>query len=137
MAERGGPLGERRSFAVERLGEQSFGLADGIDREHLRRLRRGEVPVELRVDLHGLVAKEARRRLAAELERAQAAGLRCVLVVHGRGLHSEGPAVLREGVADWLSTAPLVARVMAFASARPEHGGSGASYVLLRRVRGR
>jgi len=125
--------GER--FAVERLGERSEGLAAGIDRRHLVRLRRGEVPVELRVDLHGLAAAEARRRLATELARAQAAGLRCVLVVHGRGLHSEGPAVLREGVAEWLSAGPLAARVMAFASARPADGGSGATYVLLRRQR--
>ena len=124
---------DERGFAVERLGERSEGLAPGIDRKHLLRLRRGEVPVELRVDLHGLAAADARRRLAAELARAQAAGLRCVLVVHGRGLHSEGPAVLREGVAEWLCAPPLAARVMAFASARPEHGGSGASNVLLRR----
>jgi DNA-nicking Smr family endonuclease len=130
-------VAERGAFAVERLGERAEGLAAGIDRKHLVRLRRGEVPVDLRVDLHGLLAKEARRRLAAEVERAQAAGLRCVLVVHGRGLHSEGPAVLREGVAEWLSAAPLAGRVMAFASARPEHGGSGATYVLLRRVRER
>jgi DNA-nicking Smr family endonuclease len=130
-------VAERGGFSVERLGERSEGLAAGIDRKHLLRLRRGEVPVDLRVDLHGLVAKEARRRLAAEVERAQAAGLRCVLVVHGRGLHSEGPAVLREGVAEWLSAAPLAGRVMAFASARPEDGGSGATYVLLRRVRER
>ena len=124
-------------FTVERLGERSEGLAAGIDRKHLLRLRRGEVPVDARVDLHGLRAADARRRLAAEVARAQAAGLRCLLVVHGRGLHSEGPAVLREGVAEWLSAAPLAARVMAFASARPEDGGSGATYVLLRRVRAR
>jgi DNA-nicking Smr family endonuclease len=130
-------VAERGAFAVERFGERAEGLAAGIDRKHLVRLRRGEVPVDLRVDLLGLVAKEARRRLAAELERAQAAGLRCVLVVHGRGLHSEGPAVLREGVAEWLGAAPLAGRVMAFASARPEDGGSGATYVLLRRVRTR
>ena len=128
---------EREAFTVERLGERTEGLAAGIDRQHLLRLRRGEVPVDLRVDLHGLVAAEARRRLGAELERAQAAGLRCVLVIHGRGLHSEGSAVLREGVAEWLVAAPLAGRVMAFTSARPEDGGSGATYVLLRRVRGR
>jgi DNA-nicking Smr family endonuclease len=45
--------------------------------------------------------------------------------------------VLREGVTDWLTAPPLAARVMAFASARPEDGGSGATYVLLRRVRER
>jgi DNA-nicking Smr family endonuclease len=126
---------EREAFTVERLGERIEGLAAGIDRQHLLRLRRGEVPVDLRIDLHGLVAAEARRRLSTELERAQAAGLRCVLVIHGRGLHSEGSAVLREGVAEWLVAAPLAGRVMAFTSARPGDGGSGASYVLLRRKR--
>ena len=128
---------EADGFVVERLGERVEGLAAGIDRGHLLRLRRGEVPVDLRVDLHGSRAAEARRRLAAELGRAQAEGLRCVLVVHGRGLHSDGPAVLREGVTEWLTAAPLAARVMAFASAQPADGGSGATYVLLRRVRPR
>jgi DNA-nicking Smr family endonuclease len=130
------PSGGER-FAVERLGERSEGLAAGIDRRHLVQLRRGEVPVERRVDLHGLSAAEARRRLAAELARAQSEGLRCVLVVHGRGLHSEGAAVLREGVPEWVAAGPRAARVMAFASARPADGGSGATYVLLRRLRGR
>lgn len=124
-------------FAVERLGERSEGLAAGVDRKHLLRLRRGEQPVERRLDLHGLTAAEAKRRLAEELASAQKAGERCVLVIHGRGLHSEGGAVLREGVVDWLTSAPNAARVMAFASARPADGGPGASYVLLRRVRTR
>ena len=128
---------EGGGFRVERLGERSEGLADGIDRRHLLRLRRGEVGVDTRIDLHGLRAADARRRLAAELERAQTAGQRCVLVVHGRGLHSEGAAVLREGVAEWLAAPPLAGRVMAFASARAEDGGTGATYVLLRRLRDR
>jgi len=124
-------------FVVERVGERTEGLAAGIDRRHLARLRRGDVEVDLRVDLHGLVAGEARRTLRAELERARAAGLRCLLVIHGRGLHSEAGAVLREGVVEWLVAPPLAGLVMAFASARPEHGGPGATYVLLRRARAR
>lgn len=124
-------------FVVERVGERTEGLAPGIDRKHLARLRRGDVEVDLRLDLHGLVAAEARRALRAELERASKAGLRCLLVIHGRGLHSEGFALLREGVMEWLTAPPLAGLVMAFASARPEHGGSGATYVLLRRARTR
>jgi DNA-nicking Smr family endonuclease len=130
-------VAERGRFTVDRLGERSEGLAQGVDRKHLLRLRRGEQPIERRVDLHGLVAVEAKRSLTSELVSAQAAGLRCVLVIHGRGLHSEGGAVLRGGTVDWLSAEPLASRVMAFASARPEHGGSGATYVLLRRIRKR
>jgi DNA-nicking Smr family endonuclease len=124
-------------FAIDRLGERCEGLAQGVDRKHLLRLRRGNQPIERRIDLHGLIAAEAKRRLAGELDRAQAEGLRCVLVIHGRGLHSEGGAVLREGTIDWLTAEPLASQVMAFASARPEHGSSGATYVLLRRIRKR
>jgi DNA-nicking Smr family endonuclease len=122
-------------FEVERSGERCEGLAHGIDRAHLARLRRGEQRVERRVDLHGLTAAEARRALAAELRAAFAEGVRCVLVVHGRGLHSEAGPVLRDGLAEWLTAPPLAPLVMAFASAQPRDGGPGASYVLLRRAR--
>jgi len=128
MAEDGG-------FELERSGERTFGLARGVDRKHLLRLRRGEAPVERRVDLHGLGAAEARRELAAKLADAHAAGVRCVLVIHGRGLHSDAGPVLRGGVVEWLTAPPLARWVMAFASAQPRHGGEGASYVLLRRSR--
>ena len=122
-------------FEVTRSGERSEGLARGIDRAHLLRLRRGEVRLERRIDLHGLNAAEARRELTAELREAFSAGERCVLVVHGRGLHSESGPVLKDGVVDWLVTPPLAAFVLAFASALPRDGGPGASYVLLRRAR--
>ena len=126
---------EGGAFALTRHGERVEGLAPGIDRQHLLRLRRGEWRIERRVDLHGLTAPEARRELTSELQDAALAGVRCVLVIHGRGLHSEGGPVLRDGVLAWLMTAPLARRVMAFASALPGDGGPGASYVLLRRTR--
>jgi DNA-nicking Smr family endonuclease len=122
-------------FEVERSGERLEGVASGVDRAHLRRLRRGEVEPEQRLDLHGMTAGEARRALGAVLREAAAAGVRCVLVVHGRGLHSEGGAVLKDGVVDWLTAPPLSRLVLAFASALPRDGGAGASYVLLRRRR--
>jgi DNA-nicking Smr family endonuclease len=123
------------AFEIVHSGERCEGLAKGIDRGHLRRLRRGEVACEERLDLHGLTAGEARRSLAAALREAAAAGVRCVLVVHGRGLHSEAGAVLKDGVVDWLTAPPLAALVLAFASALPRDGGAGATYVLLRRRR--
>ena len=122
-------------FELARLGERVEGLAQGIDRQHLLRLRRGEWRVELCIDLHGLTKPEARRELASELHDAVLAGVRCVLVIHGRGLHSESGPVLQGGVLAWLTAPPLAARVMAFASALPRDGGPGASYVLLRRTR--
>jgi len=122
-------------FEVTRSGERSEGLARGVDRAHLVRLRRGEQRVERRIDLHGLSAAEARRELTAELQEAFAEGVRGVLVVHGRGVHSEGGPVLKGGVVDWLTGPPLASLVLAFATAQPRDGGAGASYVLLRRAR--
>ncbi|HZY03963.1 MAG TPA: Smr/MutS family protein, partial [Anaeromyxobacteraceae bacterium] len=60
---------------------------------------------------------------------------RCVLLVHGRGLHSEKQVpVLKEALRGWLATARFGRHVLAFATARPQDGGAGAVYVLLRRA---
>ena len=126
---------EGAGFEIERRGEQITGLARGIDRKHLLRLRRGEWPSEIRIDLHGLRESEARRELLRALREAASAGVRCALVIHGRGLHSESGPVLRDAVFACLTAPPLAAQVMAFASALPRDGGPGASYVLLRRIR--
>ena len=123
------------SFEIERAGETTAGIARGIDRRHLRRLKRGEVPVDLRLDLHGMDARSAKAELVRTLVAAHDRGQRCVLVVHGRGQRSEAGPVLKGRLPRWLAAPPLDALVMAFASAQGKHGGTGASYVLLRRHR--
>lgn len=123
-------------FRVERAGERVRGSAAGVDARVLRELAAGERSPERRLDLHGLTRAEAREDLAFELAEAQAEGERCVLVVTGRGTHSALGPVLRDAVVEWLQQPPLAERVLAFASARPRDGGSGALYVLLRRMRG-
>ena len=83
----------------------------------------------------GLETHELREKLEEATEHAHGEGLRCVLVVHGRGVHSpEGP-VLRAFLLRWLTESRVASIVMAFASARPRDGGEGATYVLLRRSR--
>jgi len=122
-------------FEVVTSGERIEGIAAGIDRAHLRRLRSGELRLDARIDLHGLTAKAARLEVRRALLAAYQEDLRCVLVVHGRGQHSvEGP-VLKAFLLRWLTEPPLANLVMAFASARPADGGTGAVYVLLRRQR--
>jgi DNA-nicking Smr family endonuclease len=122
------------AFTIEEVGEAVAALAPGIDRKLLRRLRDGDFPVEGELDLH----RRSRAVAAAELERflnaARAAGQRCVLIIHGRGLGSgvEGP-VLPAATRAWLTEKPLRRHVLAFASAPPERGGTGALLVLLRR----
>ncbi len=105
----------------------------GIDRATWRRLRRGRLAVEGTLDLHGLTREEAFRALERFLARMQTSGARCVLVVTGRGRLRGG--VLRELLPRWLEAPTLRPRVVAFAPARPEHGGDGAFYLLLRRRR--
>jgi DNA-nicking Smr family endonuclease len=111
------------------------GRVRGGDRRVLRRLRAGRIPFERSVDLHGLRSGEARRAVQQGLEAAREEEVRCLLIIHGRGHHSEGEAVLQPALVEWLTQEPLGRFVLAFASARPEHGGAGATYVLLRRAR--
>lgn len=103
----------------------------GIDGGTHRRLFRGEIPVDSRIDLHGMRAAQAQSQLAQFIESAAYEGCRCVLVVTGKGL-----GILHGHVPDWLKRPPLSFYVLALAEARPKDGGSGALYVLLRRKRG-
>lgn len=127
--------GESAGFEIDRLGERTEGIAPGIDRAMLRRLRNREFPPDARVDLHGLDTGAARRRVRESVERVHGDGGRCVLVIHGRGRHSESEPVLKEALLEWLAEPPLAGQVMAFCSATGGDGGVGATYLLLRRER--
>jgi DNA-nicking Smr family endonuclease len=118
-------------FLIERIGERIEGVARRADARLLDRLRRGEVEVDLRLDLHGRTAAEARRDVLAAADRARAEGGRCLLVVHGRGRRSPAGPVLKEALPGWLSTPPLARRVLAFATPPARLGGPGALLVLL------
>ena len=130
---KGAAPAEGGGFAIERIGEQVEGKASGADDALLRKLRNGEFPPDARVDLHGLHVPAARRAVQEAIGRVAAQGKRCVLVVHGRGRHSEGEPVLKEAFLEWLAEPPIGSRVLAFTSARGRDGGVGATYVLLRR----
>jgi DNA-nicking Smr family endonuclease len=98
----------------------------------LRELSRGLLPVFETIDLHGMSIAKAESAVRSFCASARGSVPRTVLIVHGKGIHSEaGHAVLRQEVAHWLSTAPLARDVLCFVTARPKHGGSGAMYVLL------
>lgn len=105
-----------------------------LDRRTWLKLRRGNYPIDARLDLHGLTQAEAHARLGTFLGGAQARGNRCVLVITGRALGRGG--TLRTMTPRWLDEAPNRTRVLAFATAQLHHGGDGALYVLLRRRHG-
>jgi DNA-nicking Smr family endonuclease len=97
------------------------------------KLARGRLPLEARVDLHGLFQDEAYGLLLSFLRRAHAAGARHVLVITGKGSSSGGDGVLRRSVPGWLATAPFRDVVSGFDHAARGHGGAGALYVRLKR----
>lgn len=116
------------------------GRAAGLDRRNLERLRRGKLPIEATLDLHGDRQAEAHQRLDRFLAAAQAAGKRCVLVITGKGNlgrpgNGRGTGVIRSNLPRWLNEPPNRDRVLAFAQAQAAHGGAGAFYVLLKRKR--
>jgi DNA-nicking Smr family endonuclease len=111
------------------------GRVAGLDVQIVKKLRRGEFAVQGHVDLHGMTRDEAKREVEGFLRASRNAGKRCVVVVHGRGLHSKDQLpVLKDALRTWLSTARFARHVLAFATARPADGGAGALYVLLRRA---
>ena len=112
------------------------GRAAGVDRRRTERLRRGRLPVEARLDLHGYTQGQAHSALDRFLGESQARSLRCVLVITGKGTTTEAGGVLRAQVPRWLNEPGNRARVLAFDYAQPKHGGLGALYVLLRRKKG-
>jgi len=126
-------------------GEAPFDISDGdefiegrvtgLDAAIVRKLRRGEYAVQGHLDLHGQTREEAKGAVDVFLRDARRSGKRCVVVVHGRGLHSRDQLpVLKEALRAWLGQGRLARHVLAFATARPADGGSGAVYVLLRRA---
>jgi DNA-nicking Smr family endonuclease len=111
------------------------GRVSGMDAGIVRKLRRGEFAVQGHIDLHGMTREEAKGAVEAFLRASRQAGKRCVLVVHGRGLHSKDQLpILKDSLRTWLATARFGRQVLAFATARPVDGGAGAIYVLLRRA---
>jgi len=103
--------------------QQNF-LRDGVARQTLRKLRRGQLAIQASIDLHGLDRGQASAAVDAFLRQCLARGQRCVRIVHGKGL-----GVLRANLRNWL---PGREEVLAYCQAPANDGGSGALLVLLK-----
>ncbi|ESY87834.1 Smr/MutS family protein [Mesorhizobium australicum] len=106
-----------------------------LDEPTLDKLQKGRLPIEGRVDLHGMTQDEAYSLLFSFLHRAHAGGVRYVLVITGKGSSSGGDGILRRAVPAWLSTPAFRPLVSSHDHAARNHGGSGALYIRLRRAR--
>ena len=112
-------------------GDELEFMRPGVQKSLLKQMRNGKLPVDDRIDLHGLYRDQARIQLLQFISHAQARGYKIVCVVHGKGYHSEdGRPVLKAMVNKWLQTIP---EVLAFTSAPHKDGGYGAVYVLVKR----
>ena len=118
---------------------------EALNRQTARQLERGKLPVEARLDLHGMRQREAHAALRRFLKSAQGKGYRHVLVITGKGAaadttrpfyESDERGVLRQAAAHWLSQPDLAPVVLSYSEAPRRLGGEGALYVRLRKARG-
>ncbi len=109
-----------------------------MDKRTAARLRRGQIDIEGRIDLHGMTQEEAHANLSGFIKSSAGSGRRCVLVITGKGTgKGMGGGILRAQFPGWLNTPELRPLILAFAPAQPRDGGGGAFYVYLRKGRDR
>ena len=123
---------------------------NSLDRRTAQRLARGQIEADARIDLHGLRQDEAEATLYRFLSRSRHEGARCVLVITGKGespfarhtLHSvrfhgasDHSGILRSALPKWLDSARFRTEVTGFQPAHPRHGGGGAFYIWLRKLK--
>lgn len=128
-------------FNVQYSDEYIQGCVQGINTRLFQRLKAGRISTQAHLDLHGQNALQARARLLNFMRSQYINSRKCVLIITGRGKNSPlGAPVLRNEIQLWLTREPLKRIVLAFCSAQPRHGGTGALYVLMRdykKTRGR
>jgi DNA-nicking Smr family endonuclease len=125
---------EPGAWDVSFSDEYMEGAVSGVGPKIMKRLKRGEFSVQDYIDLHGLTKKEAEAVVDEFIIKSYHKGMRCVLIVHGRGLGSlnHQPAIKKE-LPVWFRRGNLKRIVLAFVTARPCDGGAGALYVLLKK----
>ena len=105
-----------------------------LDRLTQRKISKGKLQLEARIDLHGLRQDEAHSLLLGFLRRAHSSGVRYVLVITGKGRSPASDGVLKRSVPSWLATPPFRDLVSGYEDAARNHGGDGALYIRLRRL---
>ena len=108
-------------------------IRPGVQKSRLKQIRNGKIVAEDHLDLHGYRRDDARLTLLEFLDHAQRQSFKLVRIVHGKGYHSnDNQPVLKAMVNKWLQSIP---EVLAFVSATPSDGGTGAVYVLLKKLK--
>lgn len=127
---------------LEKVADQAA-IHFQLDRRTDDKLRKGKMPIDGTLDLHGLNQTQAHAALENAVLRASAQKKRCLLIITGKGKTGKSSedwltpstGILKTRVPQWLSISPLSYHVLKYVQAQPQHGGSGALYVYLRRQR--
>jgi DNA-nicking Smr family endonuclease len=125
-------LKDPRRLDVTNMPEYMEGFVEGVNPLTMEKLRRGQFSSDRDLDLHGFSIEDADDLFTRFIEDVIRSGLRCVKVIHGRGLNSRGRPVLKERLKAWIIRAMTRKWVVAFASAPMCHGGPGATFILLK-----
>jgi DNA-nicking Smr family endonuclease len=125
-------LSEEYRLNVTNLPEYMEGCVEGANPVTMEKLRQGEYSVQKTLDLHGLRADEAYEMFQDFIKDAIRSNIRCVKIIHGRGLKSKQEPVLKGRLKQWILRAMHRKWVIAFASSNMRDGGPGATNILLR-----
>ena len=125
-------LADASTINVTNLPEYMEGYAEGVSPLVMEKLRNGEFSVQQVVDLHGLSIESARETFEYFLNEAIKKSLKCIKVIHGRGLKSKRTPIIKDYLKTWIVRAMHRKWVTAFSNAIMPDGGPGATYILLR-----
>jgi len=119
-----------------KLPELAAGTNSGSDKNTFANLKKGKLPVEARLDLHGLSLGAAREAVENFIDNCWNSGKRCVLIITGKGRSSApGNPTINSEFTTWLNSPETRGKIISFTAATAKDGGSGAFYVLLKRRR--
>jgi DNA-nicking Smr family endonuclease len=128
-------------YSGNSLRPLNVGDIDNIDKRTAEKFKRGEFKLQSTLDLHGKTEKQAFEEVSNFVRNAYMQKLRYIMIITGKGINKaedlwyEKKGILKESVPNWLNGAELRPLILSFCYARPEDGGEGALYVLLRRHR--
>jgi len=125
-------LADHSVINVTNLPEYMEGYVEGINPLIMEKLRKGEFSIQEVIDLHGLSIESARETFEYFLRDAVKKGLKCVKIIHGRGLKSKRTPIIKDYVKTWIVRAMHRKWVTAFSNATMAEGGPGATCILLR-----
>lgn len=131
-----------RSFAAETKENISESRKNNkpnqdLDRATFTKLRKGKMVPEARLDLHGMREEQAYQSFARFIASSKASGLRCLLVITGKGKSPNSSGALRRALPLWIESARFSSLILAYSPAARKDGGDGAWYILLRRTKNR